>query len=75
MNLQTSNWYYVQVFQTGIFGVHKTICFAPNKAAALKEVNSWCARHGITPKEINLYLKNYKREAATMVAKGNFIVA
>lgn len=71
--LKTQNWYYVQVFEAEKFGVHTTICFAPDKTSCMKEVNSWCARQGFKPKEISLYLKNYKREARTLVTKGNFI--
>jgi hypothetical protein len=79
-NLKTENWYYMQVFTnlkgpSNITGSKTTICFAPNKDVASSLVNAWLTRLGADPAQckIHWYLKNYKREAAKMVAEGNYI--
>lgn len=74
-NLKTDNWYYVQAFVEGKPGGVYTICFAPNKPRAEELVSDWLVRQDYEPgvARIHYYLKNYKRDAAKMVADGNFI--
>lgn len=74
MNIrETKDWYYVQAFSDGGFKSRYTIVFAKTKSQAVKKVAPWLAQNGLSINKLHLYRNNYKREAAAMVAQGNYI--
>lgn len=72
MSLENSNWYFVQAFKSGSYGVGYTIAFADNMAQAKAKALKWARSKGFNG-DIKLYHKNYKRDARNMVEVGNYI--
>ena len=55
----------------------KTIVFANSKKEALEKTFKWLEKnlrdgYAVAEEDVHLYLKNYKPEARSMVASGNY---
>jgi len=74
-NIDTENYYYVQLFTEPYTGSHRTVCFAENTTKASKKVKEWFKTLNLSAgiKDYTLYHKNYKRDSREMVAQGNYI--
>lgn len=74
-NLKTENWYYSQMFFRGAeYGAGYCVVFAKNPTEAKELSQQYASKTWKQDKvEVNLYHKNYKREARKLVEEGKFI--
>ncbi len=78
-NLTTEKWYYAQMFFRGPERVdRKTAGYCIVFANTPKEAEQLAKEYAVknwkeSEVEVHLYYKNYKREAKTMVERGEFI--